>query len=405
MIMNTILVYARKGCMVMKLSKRMDNFGQGVFAALQEIKNARIAQGLPVYDLSVGTPNIPPAPHILDTLVREAANPKNYVYAISDLPELHDAVAVWYRRRYGVELDPRTQVSSLLGSQEGLSHIALAFADDGDTILVPDPCYPVFGDGPLIAGAKLHYMPQRPENGFIIDLREIPADVARAAKMMIVSYPNNPTTALAPDSFYRDLVAFAKEYDIAVLHDNAYSELVFDGKSTGSFLRFAGAMDVGVEFNSLSKTYGLAGARIGFCVGNPEMVAAVKTLKSNMDYGMFLPVQKAAIAAITGDQGCVATTRAAYEQRRNVLCDGLTKIGWNVPRCASTMFVWARIPENFARSQDFAMELVNRTGVLVTPGSAFGPSGEGHVRIALVQDEAVMHLAIAAIRDSGILQQ
>lgn len=219
-------------------------------------------------------------------------------------------MAAWYRRRYGVEVDPRREVVSLLGSQEGLAHIALSVVDEGETVLVPDPCYPVFGGGPLIAGAKLWYMPQRRENGYIIDLAEIPEEVARAAKLMVVSYPNNPTTAIAPDSFYLDLIAFARKYGIIVLHDNAYSELVFDGESCGSFLRFPGAKEVGVEFNSLSKTYGLAGARVGFCIGNREVVSMLSTLKSNMDYGMFLPVQKAAIAAVTGDQSCVAATAA-----------------------------------------------------------------------------------------------
>ncbi len=387
----------------MKFAKRMERFGEGVFATLLAIKNQRLAEGKLVVDLSVGAPNIPPAPHILETMAREAGDPKNYIYAISDTAELQDAVAAWYARRYGVALDPRTEISSLLGSQEGLAHIALTVADEGDYILVPDPCYPVFGDGPLIAGAKLHYMPMRRENNFIIDFREIPEDVARKAKMMVVSYPNNPTTVLAPDSFYRELIAFAKEYDIAVLHDNAYSELVFDGKSTGSFLRFEGAKDVGVEFNSLSKTYGMAGARIGFCVGNSEIVGALKTLKSNMDYGMFLPVQKAAIAAITGDQSCVETTRLAYQRRRDVLCDAFDRIGWHIDRCESTMFLWAKIPEKFSNSQEFAMSLVEQTGVMVTPGSAFGPGGEGYVRLALVQDEDAILQAAQSIKESGIL--
>lgn len=387
----------------MKFAKRMDRFGEGVFATLLAIKKRRLAEGKLVVDLSVGTPNIPPAPHIMETIAREVSDPKNYIYAISDTAELQDAVAAWYERRYGVQLDPRTEVSSLLGSQEGLAHIALTFADEGDCILVPDPCYPVFGDGPLIAGAKLHYMPMRRENGFIIDLREIPTEVARKAKLMVVSYPNNPTTVLAPDSFYRDLIDFARQFDIAVLHDNAYSELVYDGKSTGSFLRFEGAREVGVEFNSLSKTYGLAGARVGFCVGNAEIVGALKTLKSNMDYGMFLPVQKAAIAAITGDQSCVETTRLAYQNRRDVLCEAFDAIGWHIDKCEATMFLWAKVPEKFASSQEFAMALVEQAGVMVTPGSAFGPSGEGFVRIALVQDEDVILKAAESIKASGIL--
>ena len=387
----------------MQLSKRMDRFGESVFSRLAAIKNKRISEGLPVYDFSVGTPNIPPAPHILETIAKEVADPANYVYAITDLPELQDAVQAWYKRRYGVDLEPRTEVTSLLGSQEGLSHSALAFADEGDTMLVPDPCYPVFGDGPQIAGASLYHMPLLEENDYIIQLQDIPTDVAKKAKMMIVSYPNNPTTAMAPDSFYHDLIRFAKEYDIVVLHDNAYSDLVYDGKTGGSFLRFEGAKDVGVEFNSLSKTYGLAGARIGFCVGNADVVKAVKTLKSNMDYGMFIPVQKAAIAAITGDQSCVPVTCQAYEHRRDLLCDGLTAIGWKVDRCPSTMFVWPKIPAKYTSSEDFAMELVEKTGMLVTPGSAFGPLGEGHVRMALVRSDEEIEKCIQAVKECGIL--
>lgn len=303
-----------------------------------------------------------------------------------------------------MDLDPKTEICSLLGSQEGLAHISLSIVDEGDIVLVPDPCYPVFADGPKIAGAELHYMPQEKENGYVINLRDIPEHVAKKAKLIIVSYPNNPTTAMAPDSFYVDLINFAKKYEIIVLHDNAYSELVFDGKRGGSFLSFPGAREVGVEFNSLSKTYGLAGARIGFCVGNAEVVARLKLLKSNMDYGMFLPIQQAAIAAITGDQTGVEGTRKAYEHRRNVLCDGLNELGWPIDKPEATMFVWAMIPSHYESSADFAMDMVTKAGMIVTPGSAFGPSGEGYVRMALVQDEVALKQAIEAIRESGILE-
>ncbi len=387
----------------MKFAKRMDRFGEGIFTRLVEIRRRKEAAGETVIDLSIGAPNIPPADHILDVLGREVAKKSNYIYAISDQSELREAVAVWYQRRYGVTLDPGTQVSSLLGSQEGLSHIAMTIVDEGDLALVPDPCYPVFADGPSLAGAELYYMPQKRENGYLIQLNEIPEDVARRAKLMVVSYPNNPTTALAPDAFYEELVAFAKKYDIVVIHDNAYSELVFDGRQCGSFLRYPGAMDVGVEFNSLSKTYGLAGARIGFCVGNAEVVAQLKCLKSNMDYGMFLPLQKAAAAAITGDQSCVERTRSAYQARRDILCDGLNEIGWKMEKPVATMFVWAPIPDGFASSEEFVLELVEKAGVIVTPGSAFGPSGEGYVRMALVQDEPELRAAIRSIERSGIL--
>lgn len=388
----------------MQFAKRMDRFGEGIFSKLAEIKKEKLARGERVIDLSIGAPNIPPVEHIRKALCDAAMVPENYVYAISDQKALLEAVSQWYERRYGVEVDPQTEICSLLGSQEGLAHIAMSIVDEGELVLVPDPCYPVFADGPMLAGAELYYMPQKKENGYIIQLKDIPEDVARRAKFMIVSYPNNPTAVMAPDSFYEELVAFAKKYDIIVLHDNAYSELVFDGKTCGSFLRFPGAKEVGVEFNSLSKTYGLAGARIGFCIGNAEVVAHLKTLKSNMDYGMFLPIQKAAVEAITGDQSCVAETRAAYEKRRDILCDGLKSIGWDMNKPEATMFVWARIPEKFKTSEEFVMELVEKAGVLVTPGSAFGPSGEGHVRMALVQDEEALNEMIEAIDRSGILK-
>lgn len=387
----------------MKFAERMNNFGEGVFASLMKMKQEKLQRGERVIDLSIGAPNIPPADHILKVLSEEVLKKENYIYAISDMTELHQAVAEWYDRRYGVKLDADREVVSLLGSQEGLAHIALTLADSGDVVLVPDPCYPVFADGPKIAGAEVAYMPLRKEKDYLIDFEEIPEETARRAKLMIVSYPNNPTTAMAPDWFYEKLIAFAKKYGIVVLHDNAYSELVFDGATCGSFLRFPGAKEVGVEFNSLSKTYGMAGARVGFCVGNPKVVEQLALLKSNMDYGMFLPIQKAAIAAITGDQSCVADTRDAYRMRRDCLCDGLTEIGWKVDRCPATMFVWAKLPEGYEDSMQFVELLLDKAGVIVTPGSAFGPSGEGYVRMALVQDVPIIREGIENIKMSGIL--
>ena len=388
----------------MQFARRMDRFGEGIFSKLLEIKNSKLKNGVEVIDLSVGTPNIPPSKHIIDALCSAAADERNYIYAVNDQSDLLDAVSYWYKNRYNVDLNSKTEICSLLGSQEGLAHISLSIVDEGDLVLVPDPCYPVFADGPLLAGAELYYMPQKKENNYVIRLEDIPENIAIKAKFMIVSYPNNPTTAMAPDSFYQELVAFAKKYNIIVLHDNAYSELVFDKKICGSFLSFPGAMDIGVEFNSLSKTYGLAGARIGFCLGNEQVVSKLKMLKSNMDYGMFIPVQKAAIAAITGDQSCVEKTRKVYEKRRNILCDGFKAIGWDMNRPEATMFVWTRIPSNYDNSEKFAMDLIEKAGVMVTPGSAFGPSGEGHVRLALVQEEDMLLKAIKAVQESGILK-
>ena len=386
----------------MKFAKRMDCFGEGVFSTLADIRRKKEEAGERVIDLSIGAPNIPPAEHIRRALCEAAADEKNYVYAISDRPELLEAAAGWYARGYGVTLDPDTEICSVLGSQEGLAHIALSVIDEGDLVLVPSPCYPVFGDGPRIAGARIWSMEQKRENGYVIRLDEIPEEVAQKARLMVVSYPNNPTTALAPDSFYEELVAFAKKYDIIVIHDNAYSELVFDGARCGSFLSFPGAKDVGVEFNSLSKTYGMAGARVGFCLGNAQVIARLKLLKSNMDYGMFLPIQAAAIAALNGDQSCVEATRKAYERRRDVLCESFGKAGWAMEKPKATMFVWAPVPDGCGCSQQFAMDLVEKAGVLVTPGSAFGESGEGFVRLALVQDEETILQAAEALKASGM---
>lgn len=386
----------------MEFAKRMEQFGEGVFSRLAEMRRSRVAEGKEVFDLSIGAPNIPPAKRIMEVMAKAVMDPKNYVYAINDTQEMLQAVAQWYQRRYGVTLDADTEICSLLGSQDGLSHIALSILDAGDVMLVPDPCYPIFADGPRLAGAELYYMPQKKENDYVIQLQDIPEEVAKKAKFMLVSYPNNPTAAMAPESFYHELVAFARNYDIIVLHDNAYSELVFDGRSWGSFLSIPGAKDVGVEFNSLSKTYGLAGARIGYCLGNSRVVSMLKTLKSNMDYGMFLPIQAAAVEAITGDQSVVAETRAAYERRRDVLCDGLIAAGWQMDKPPGTMFVWAPVPEQYADSESFVRDLLDKTGVLVTPGSAFGPSGEGYVRMALVQSEEDMQRIVEAVKQSGI---
>ena len=388
----------------MEFSKRMDHFKPGIFSVLAQMKKDRLNAGRTVIDLSVGTPNIPPAAHIVDALIESARDRCNYIYALNDTAELQNTVSAWYRRRYGVEIDPQTEMMSLLGSQDGLAHLALSIIDAGDVVLVQDPGYPIFSDGPILAGAELYKMPQKPEKGYLIELDAIPEAVADRAKLMIVSYPNNPVTSLAPPSFYRDLIAFAKKHDIIVLHDNAYSELVFDGETCGSFLQYEGAKDIGIEFNSLSKTYGLAGARIGFALGNRHIISMLKALKSNLDYGMFLPVQKAAVAALSGPQDCVIETRQAYENRRNVLIEGLNAIGWPIPKPPATMFAWAKIPAPYTNSEEFTKTLLEKSGVLVTPGSAFGQEGEGYVRLALVQDEPTLLEAVRLIAESGILK-
>ena len=383
----------------MKSAERMKYFRPSVFSRLDEEKRRLQEKGEKIIDFSIGSPDIAPAPHIMEALFKAAEDPANYRYAIHDLPRLQQAITDWYRRRYDVELDPCSEVITLQGSQEALANIALTLCDPGDIVLVPDPYYPIFAQGPKLAGADVRFMPMKEENDFLIRFDEISEEVAKKAVLMIVSYPNNPTGAVADDRFYTELIAFAKRWDIAVLHDNAYSELVFDGKRGKSFLSYPGAKDVGVELNSFSKTYGMAGARLGVCVGNRELIAGYHRLKSNMDYGIFLPVQQAGIAALEADQNCVETTRKAYEHRRDLLVRRFGEAGWVIRPSAATMFVWARIPDAFADSEQFALSLLAECGIVVTPGTEFGAEGRRHVRIALViSDEQIEEAAQRLVR-------
>lgn len=383
----------------MKSAERMKYFRPSVFTRLDEEKRRLQEKGEKIIDFSIGSPDIAPAPHIMEALLKAAEDPANYRYAIHDLPRLQQAITDWYRRRYDVELDPCSEVITLQGSQEALANIALTLCDPGDIVLVPDPYYPIFAQGPKLAGADVRFMPMKEENDFLIRFDEISEEVAKKAVLMIVSYPNNPTGAVADDRFYTELIAFAKRWDIAVLHDNAYSELVFDGKRGKSFLSYPGAKDVGVELNSFSKTYGMAGARLGVCVGNRELIAGYHRLKSNMDYGIFLPVQQAGIAALEADQNCVETTRKAYEHRRDLLVRRFGEAGWVIRPSAATMFVWARIPDSFADSEQFALSLLAECGIVVTPGTEFGAEGRRHVRIALViSDEQIEEAAQRLVR-------
>ena len=390
----------------MKSAERMKYFRPSVFSRLDEEKRRLQEKGEKIIDFSIGSPDIAPAPHIMEALLKAAEDPANYRYAIHDLPRLQQAITDWYRRRYDVELDPCSEVITLQGSQEALANIALTLCDPGDIVLVPDPYYPIFAQGPKLAGADVRFMPMKEENDFLIRFDEIDEEVAKKAVLMIVSYPNNPTGAVADDRFYTELIAFAKRWDIAVLHDNAYSELVFDGKRGKSFLSYPGAKDVGVELNSFSKTYGMAGARLGVCVGNRELITGYHRLKSNMDYGIFLPVQQAGIAALEADQNCVETTRKAYEHRRDLLVRRFGEAGWVIRPSAATMFVWARIPDAFADSEQFALSLLAECGIVVTPGTEFGAEGRRHVRIALVIsdeqiEEAAQRLARSCLFSGG----
>lgn len=383
-------------------AQRMDLFQAGIFNILDGKKQELERTGRKVYNLSIGTPDFQPAPHVMEALSQAALRPENYKYALTELPALAEAVQGWYRRRYGVALQ-RDEIMTVYGSQEGLTHIGLAVCDPGDVVLVPNPGYPIFEMGPFLCGAKPVSYDLLPENGYLPDLDAIDPDTAKAAKMMVVSYPANPVCVAAPRSFYEKLVAFAKRYNIIILHDNAYSDIIYDGREGISFLSIPGAKEVGVEYNSLSKTYNLTGARISFVLGSREVVGRFRTLRSQIDYGIFLPVQYAAIAALNGPQDGVKQQCRAYQARRDALCGGLRSIGWNVPDSQGSMFVWAPLPEGYTSSVDFCFELLERTGLLCTPGAAFGSLGEGHVRFALVQPPEVMAEIVQAVEQSGIL--
>ncbi len=386
----------------MFISERMNGLHSAIFTDLEIKKQELKERGREVFDFGTGTPDIPPAPHIVKALEEAAGRYDDYKYAIRDLPELTHSVIDWYKSRYGVTLE-KDEVMSLSGSQDGLAHVALTLANWEDTVLVPDPCYPIFWIGPSLACKNIVKMPLLKENKFLIDLDAIPPSVAHAARMMVVSYPNNPVTAIAPDSFYEKLIWFAKKYEIAVIHDNAYSELVYDNRQGVSFLSYPGAKDVGIEFNSLSKSYNMTGCRIAFALGNKEIIKQLKTLKSHLDYGIFLPVQKAAIAALTGPQDSLKNTVLDYWKRRDFLVDRLNGIGWKMDKPPATMFVWAPVPEGFKTSMDFTLELLDKAGVVVVPGSSFGESGEGFVRLALVQSIERMGQAVDLIEKSGVL--
>ena len=386
----------------MEFSKRMKLFGDEIFAALNDKKVALEAQGRTIYNLSVGTPDFAPAPHIVKALTGAAADPENWKYSLRDIPEMLSAVCSYYKRRFGVDITP-DQVASCNGSQEGCGHIGMVLCDEGDTVLLPNPCYPVFIAGAKLAGAVPYYYPLVKEHNFLPYVKDIPEDVARRAKYMIVSLPANPVGSVGTPALYEELVAFAKKYDILLIHDNAYSDIIFDGAEGHSLFNTPGAMDVGVEFFSLSKSFDVTGARISFLVGRPDVVAAFRRLRGQIDFGMFLPIQKAAIAALTGPLDMVRDQCAVYQQRRDALCGGLRSIGWDVPDSHGSMFVWAPIPPKYASSMDFCMDLVEKSGVLCTPGSSFGPAGEGYVRFALTMPAGQIAQAVQAIAESGIL--
>ncbi len=386
----------------MQASQRLDRFGAEVFASLNNKLLALKAQGKTIYNMSVGTPDFKPYDHVVEALARAAQDPEMWKYALRDLPELKQAVCDYYERRFGVSGITPSMVQSCNGTQEGVGHLGLALLDPGDTILVPDPCYPVFEAGAKIADAKLEYYPLVAEHNYLPYVAGIDPEVADRAKYMIVSLPANPVGSVGTPEVYEEIIAFAREHDLLIVHDNAYSDIVFDGDPGGSFLQYPGALEVGVEFFSLSKSFNVTGARIGFLVGREDVVSAFAKLRSQIDFGMFFPIQKAAIACLNGPRDEVEAQRLKYQDRRDALCDGLEDLGWERPNAHGSMFVWAKLPGGRTDSMAFCEELMEKAGVVVTPGASFGPSGEGHVRMALVLPPDQIALAVEAIREAGL---
>ncbi len=369
-----------------------------IFYEMDLLKDEVEKKGTEVINLSIGSPDRPPAPHIIEALHRGIDNLYNYRYPVTGSLELRRAMSDFYLRRFNVDLNPENEVLVLMGSQDGLAHLAMAYINPGDLALVPDPGYPIYSASIVLSGGSVHAVPLRHENKFLPDLKEIPEEVAQKAKLMWLNYPNNPVAATADRYFFEEVVEFATRYGILVCHDLAYSELAYDGFKPMSFLEIPGAREIGIEFHSLSKTYNMAGCRIGFALGNAEVLDALNVVKSNIDYGVFLPLQDAGVAALDGPQDCVAENVLTYQQRRDTLVDGLAEVGWIIDKPKASMFVWAPLPRNYKNSKEFSVELLNNTGVLVTPGIAFGKLGEGYVRIALVQEEESIKKAVEKIK-------
>lgn len=386
----------------MEFADRMKGYEEGIFQVLNEMRLKKEGAGEKVYNFSVGTPDFKPAAHIMEAVAKAATVAENYKYSLGDIPALTEAVLERFEKRYGVSLSAE-EVTSVYGSQEGIAHIGFALCNPGDIVLVPNPGYPVFTFGPSLAGAKIVTYDLIEDKGYLPNLSDIDEETAKAAKCIIVSYPLNPVCKCAPPSFYEELIAWAKKYDVIVIHDNAYSDIVYDGNVGRSFLSYEGAKEVGVEFYSLSKSYNYTGARVAFLAGNKDVVQTFKRMRSQIDYGTFIPIQLGAVAALTGPDDCVKNQCKEYEARRNALCDGFTEAGWKFERSEGTMFAWSKIPANFTDDVEFVKALFEKTGVLCTPGSSFGSLGKGHVRFALVLPVETIKEAVSAVSQSGIL--
>ncbi len=380
-----------------QMADRVRNLPPYLFASIDKMKQDALAQGMDLIDLSIGDPDIPTPDPIVEAMKRAVDKPEHHRYpSYEGMLSYREAVSAWYRRRFGVDLDAKTEVLSLIGSKEGIGHVPLAFVNPGDVVLVPSPGYPVYPVGTLFAGGESHIMPLTEENDFLPSFDAIPASVLGRAKMMFLNYPNNPTSAVAPPSFYRQAIEIAARHNIIICHDAAYSEMYFDEERPMSFLEIEGARDVGIEFHSLSKTYNMTGWRIGFAVGNREILAGLGKIKTNLDSGVFQAIQEAAIVAMETDDTVLAAIRRTYEERRDVLCSGLEHLGLKVRRPKATFYCWVKVPEGFD-SSSFVAHLLKNTGVLGTPGVGFGSPGEGYIRFALTQPVGRISEAVGRI--------
>jgi LL-diaminopimelate aminotransferase len=378
-------------------SKRLSLLGSAIFSEMAQWKEEVRSRGIDVIDLGIGSPDQPPSERVLEAMERAVRKPENYGYPSSEgSPAFRETVARWYQHRFRVQLDAQTEIVTLMGSQDGLAHLAMAVTDPGDTVLLPDPGYPIYAGSLVLAGVNPFFLPLKEANDFLPKLEDIPEEVAHQAKFILLNYPSNPLSAVAPREFFAQLVAFARRFDLLVVHDLAYSEMAFDGFRPISILEIEGAKEVAVEFHSLSKSFNMAGCRIAYMVGQADAVQALRVLKSNIDYGVFLAVQEAGITALEEDMERGETVAALYQRRRDIVIDGLAAAGWIIPRPKATMFIWARIPEGWT-SRQISREMLHEAGVVVIPGNAFGKEGEGFVRIALVQDEETLKEAVRRI--------
>jgi LL-diaminopimelate aminotransferase len=372
----------------MRIARRIEALKPYLFVEINKKIAEKRAKGEDVVSFAIGDPDIPTPPHVINKLCQAAQDPANHRYPESGgLPELHVAIAEWYKKRFNVILDPATEVLPLIGSKEGIGHIAFCFIDPGDIALVPDPAYPVYSIGTQLAGGRPFYLPLKAENGFLPNLKSVKDFILKNTKVLWINYPNNPTGAVAGLDFFQEVVEFAKQNNILVCHDGPYSEVAFDGYQPVSFMQAEGAKDVGVEFHSLSKTYNMTGWRIGMVVGNVEAVKALRTLKSNLDSGIPQAIQYMAIEALNGPQNCIGEHNAIYQRRRDLIVEVLNKIGVEVTPPKASLYIWAKVPEGY-NSVDFTADLLDQVGVAVTPGVGYGNSGEGYVRLSLTIPDA-----------------